>query len=89
MIKKIEPTTSYNVRIKFGLPLLLLILVMRVPIATTLPMARERIVSSDSQGEEEIRFHSTLRPQRFAEYVGQDPLIRKLRIAVTAARNRK
>jgi Holliday junction DNA helicase RuvB len=52
-------------------------------------MARERIISADSQGEEEIRFNFSLRPQRFDEYIGQDALIRKLRIAVDAAVGRK
>ncbi len=51
-------------------------------------MARERIVSSATQGEEEKRFNYALRPERFAEYIGQEPLIRKLRIAVAAAKGR-
>jgi Holliday junction DNA helicase RuvB len=52
-------------------------------------MARERIVSGESQGDEEVRQNFSLRPQRFAEYIGQDALIRKLKIAVEAAVGRK
>lgn len=51
-------------------------------------MPRERILSSVSQGEEEVRFNYALRPQCFDEYIGQVPLIRKLRIAVQAAKGR-
>ncbi|MDB5328813.1 MAG: ruvB 1 [Phycisphaerales bacterium] len=52
-------------------------------------MARERIISATSTGEEETRFNYALRPERFAQYVGQEPLIRKLSIAVQAAKARK
>lgn len=52
-------------------------------------MARDRIVGADSSGEEEERLNYALRPQRFAQYVGQESLIRKLRIAVEAAKTRK
>jgi len=51
-------------------------------------MARERILSGESQGEEEQGFNYALRPQRFAQYVGQPALIRKLNIAVKAAVSR-
>ena len=51
-------------------------------------MARERIISARSTGEEENRFNYALRPTRFEQYIGQGPLIRKLRIAVQAARGR-
>jgi len=51
-------------------------------------MARERIISADAQGEDENRFNFALRPQAFDDYVGQDSLIRKLRIAVSAAKGR-
>lgn len=51
-------------------------------------MARERVISSESQGEEENRLNYALRPQRFDQYIGQEPIIRKLRIAVGAARQR-
>jgi Holliday junction DNA helicase RuvB len=52
-------------------------------------MARDRIVGPESEGEKEKRVDYALRPLRFAQYVGQDSLIRKLRIAVEAARGRK
>lgn len=52
-------------------------------------MARERIISSASQLEDEQPVNYALRPQRFDQYIGQDSLIRKLRIAVEAARQRK
>jgi holliday junction DNA helicase RuvB len=51
-------------------------------------MPRERIVSGESQNEEESRFNYALRPLSFEQYIGQEPLIRKLRIAVRAARDR-
>jgi holliday junction DNA helicase RuvB len=52
-------------------------------------MARERIVTGESGGEEENRFNFALRPQNFAQYIGQDTLIRRLKIAVTAAKGRE
>jgi Holliday junction DNA helicase RuvB len=52
-------------------------------------MPRERIVSGEAQGEEENHFNYALRPQRFAQYIGQETLIRKLQIAVRAAQGRK
>jgi len=52
-------------------------------------MARERIVSEASSGPPEEQFNYALRPRRFAQYIGQETLIRKLRIAVDAARGRK
>jgi holliday junction DNA helicase RuvB len=51
-------------------------------------MPRERIIQADSQGEEEIRQNYALRPTSFDQYIGQESLIRKLRIAVSAARSR-
>ena len=51
-------------------------------------MPRERIVSSEAQGEVENQFNYALRPQRFEQYIGQETLIRKLRIAVEAAKSR-
>ena len=51
-------------------------------------MARERIVSGESGGEEENTFNYALRPQSFEQYIGQPKLIHKLRIAVTAANGR-
>jgi Holliday junction DNA helicase RuvB len=52
-------------------------------------MAIERIISGESQGEEEYRFSYALRPERFSGYIGQEPLLHKLEIAVKAARGRK
>src|SRR5271155_3527728 len=52
-------------------------------------MPRERIVSGSSGGAEEEHFNYALRPQRFDQYIGQATLIRKLKIAVDAAKQRK
>src|SRR5579864_4678953 len=60
-----------------------------MPSVKTLPMPRDRIVGPDSTGLEEEKFNYALRPERFGQYVGQESLIRKLRIAVEAARSRK
>jgi Holliday junction DNA helicase RuvB len=59
-------------------------------IAKTVVMPRERIVSGGSGGDDGIQesFNYALRPQKFAQYIGQEPLIRKLSIAVQAARQR-
>src|SRR5256885_4139983 len=62
---------------------------MLVSIAKTVVMPRERIVASSSTGEEEERQNYALRPLKFSQYVGQESLIRKLKIAVDAARGRK
>jgi Holliday junction DNA helicase RuvB len=62
---------------------------MLMSIAKTVVMPRERIVTGSSEGEDENRLNYALRPERFAQYVGQETLIRKLRIAVEAARSRK
>jgi holliday junction DNA helicase RuvB len=51
-------------------------------------MARESLVSTDEQGPEEERVNYALRPQTFAQYIGQERLIEKLQIAVQAARGR-
>jgi Holliday junction DNA helicase RuvB len=59
-----------------------------ISIAQTVSMARERVISGDSAGEDENRLNYALRPQRFAQYIGQASLIRKLRISVEAARTR-
>src|SRR3954471_5624473 len=64
-------------------------LVMLMSIAKTIVMPRDRIVGPGSGGEEEERFNYALRPLKFAQYVGQEQLIRKLNIAVQAARSRK
>jgi Holliday junction DNA helicase RuvB len=52
-------------------------------------MPRQRILSGTSGGEPEEQFNYALRPRRFSEYIGQETLLRKLRIAVEAARARK
>src|SRR5947209_9808791 len=52
-------------------------------------MARDRIVGPGSEGTEEEKYNYALRPQKFAQYIGQEAMIRKLKIAVTAARGRK
>src|SRR5436190_5249351 len=62
---------------------------MLMSIAKTIVMPRDRIVGPTSDGPEEERLNYALRPQRFAQYVGQESLIRKLNIAVQAARSRK
>src|SRR5215469_15949859 len=62
---------------------------MLMTIAKTVVMPRDRIVGPDSSGVEEEKYNYALRPQKFAQYVGQESLIRKLKIAVEAARARK
>ncbi|HLL90478.1 MAG TPA: Holliday junction branch migration DNA helicase RuvB [Tepidisphaeraceae bacterium] len=57
-------------------------------LAKTVTMPRERIVTGESTGPEENTFNYALRPQKFAQYIGQPGLIRKLRIAVDAAQRR-
>jgi Holliday junction DNA helicase RuvB len=52
-------------------------------------MPRERIIAGDVQVEDEPPASAVLRPQSFAHYIGQDSLIRKLKIAVEAAVRRK
>jgi Holliday junction DNA helicase RuvB len=56
--------------------------------AKTLTMPRERIVQGESEGEDENRQNYALRPTNFDQYIGQEQLIRKLKIAVTAAKSR-
>lgn len=46
------------------------------------------MVSAESRGVEENHFNYALRPLRFAQYIGQDAVIRKLKIAVEAAKGR-
>src|ERR1041385_4075477 len=54
-------------------------------------MPRERIVSPkpDDDDKNNNQVNYALRPQSFAHYVGQESLIRKLKIAVDAAKRRK
>ena len=53
-------------------------------------MAIERIVDTSSHADdsEEQRIEVTLRPQRFAEYVGQERLKKNLKLAIAAAKKR-
>jgi len=62
---------------------------MLMSIAKTVSMPRDRVVGATSEGEPEDRLNYALRPRRFDQYVGQESLIKKLRIAVEAARVRK
>jgi Holliday junction DNA helicase RuvB len=62
---------------------------MLMSIAKTVVMPRDRIVGAGSEGETEERLNYALRPLKFVQYVGQETLIKKLRIAVEAARSRK
>ncbi len=52
-------------------------------------MPRERLVSPQPEDDVETNVNYALRPQKFEQYVGQESLIRKLKIAVDAARARK
>ncbi len=52
-------------------------------------MPRERVLSGESHSEDENKLNYALRPQQFEQYVGQDSVIEKLKIAVDAARKRK
>src|SRR5947207_14590834 len=51
--------------------------------------ARESLISPEMQAGEELSVGLSLRPERFAQYIGQPTLIRKLKIAVEAARRRR
>ena len=62
---------------------------MLMSIAKTVVMPRERVISGESLGDDENRLNYALRPQKFSQYVGQESLVRKLGIAVQAARQRK
>ena len=64
-------------------------LVMQLSIAKTVSMARDRIIGPQAESPEETEYNYALRPQKFAQYIGQESLIRKLRIAVEAAKARK
>ena len=52
-------------------------------------MPRERLISGELQENEGLSLGLSLRPQRFSQYIGQPTLVRKLKIAVEAARRRK
>ncbi len=51
-------------------------------------MATERIISAAAQSPEEEQQNWSLRPTRLEEYVGQQDLVERIRIAVAAARLR-
>ncbi|MGC9454247.1 MAG: Holliday junction branch migration DNA helicase RuvB [Phycisphaerae bacterium] len=51
-------------------------------------MSREKIISQSSTGAEDEQYNAALRPRSLAECIGMTELIEKLRISVTAARNR-
>ena len=51
-------------------------------------MARERIIDAQAQNPEEDRYDLALRPQSLDECIGHEKLIKKLRIALTAAQQR-
>src|SRR5436309_15631394 len=51
-------------------------------------MPRDSIISAKDLVEEDSHFSYSLRPKRFADYIGQEKLLKKLRIAVTAAKRR-
>lgn len=51
-------------------------------------MVRERILSSESHGVEDEQFNLSLRPTRLDQCIGLTHLLEKLRIALTAAKQR-
>lgn len=51
-------------------------------------MAIERIVDAKAQNDTEQKDEATLRPQNFAEYIGQQRLKDNLKLAITAAKKR-
>ncbi len=52
-------------------------------------MAKERIVSGSTRDTNEEAFNLSLRPEQLHDYVGQSRLVEKLKIALTAAKQRK
>jgi len=51
-------------------------------------MAREKVISNRSIGPEDENFNRALRPSRLSECIGADELFERLRIALTAAKQR-
>ena len=51
-------------------------------------MAKERIIDATTHEVEEERYDLTLRPQTLDECIGQEKLLEKIKIALTAARQR-
>ena len=52
-------------------------------------MARQKIISAEQTGVEDERFNASLRPERLDDCLGMPELLEKLRISITAARERK
>ena len=52
-------------------------------------MAREKIISSQSSGEDDEAYNISLRPKTLDECLGSRDLLEKLRIAISAARERR
>jgi len=52
-------------------------------------MARETIITSESAGPDDERFNTSLRPQGLDDCIGMGELLEKLRISITAARQRE
>jgi len=51
-------------------------------------MARDKIISSGPTGPEDEKFNTALRPTMLDECIGMDELLERLRISITAARQR-
>jgi Holliday junction DNA helicase RuvB len=51
-------------------------------------LARERIIDAEAQDDQEQRYDLALRPQSLDECIGQEKLLEKIRIAITAAKQR-
>ncbi len=51
-------------------------------------MTRERLISTESQGMEEEQFNLSLRPNKLNQCIGSNQLMEKIRIALTAAKQR-
>lgn len=51
-------------------------------------MAIERIVNSQSDSDDEQQLEQTLRPRSFQEYIGQERIIKNLKLAIDAAKKR-
>ena len=52
-------------------------------------MARERLITGESQHRDNDQVNLALRPQTLDEMVGQKPVIEKIEIAIEAAKKRK
>jgi Holliday junction DNA helicase RuvB len=51
-------------------------------------LAREKIISQQATGNEDEQFNAALRPQTLDECIGSEELMERLRISITAARQR-